>query len=694
MRRRRLVISLASVTGLTVLAGALAVTAPASGAVSAPLARTAPAAVQPQAPAAPVARKAAPHPVPPKMQVLAPRGVDAAALGRLRADRTQTAAALAAPATDPATPAVVIAPTITKKFTLVGLTWSAHGAPQGIDIKVRVREAGAWSGWHSLGVEDAGPDPGTPEGRRAASTNGSSPLLTNGADGVQVVVHSATGRAPVGLKVDLIDAGTSPADGEAAATGPDPAAGPAALSASSASSATAAAVRALAGSPVTVSTASSSPVGTPPRLYTRAQWGADESIRLPVLFNQTVRAMVVHHTDTTNSYTTLAQAEAQIRAVYAFHVNGRHWSDIGYNFLVDRYGRIFEGRAGSITRAVMGAHTGGFNTYTMGVAALGTFVSSTPPSAMVTSIARVIAWKMGQYGANPNGRVRLTSAGGGTSRYPAGTTITANAVTGHRTYGHTACPGDALWARLVSIRSQATAIMRTQRKGTGSWPVTGRWTEGGAVQPGWFRAGTWTLRRPDGTAQSVHYGTAGDIPFVGDWDGDGVTGIGVKRGQTWYFSNNALGGANGTALTNNKFIYADTGDLPVIGVWPGQTGVGVGVVRSNKWYLRGPSTPGAIGPSVATFVYGLIGDLPVVGDWDGDGSTTPGVTRGGGTWYRLSSLTNLHSQTFKWGTFGDVPSGGDWDGNGATSPSVVRGSKWYDRNDALTSYTSRVYWPF
>ncbi len=608
----------------------------------------------------------APHPVAPKVQVLQPRGVDATALAALRTSSAN------APAVAGSTPAVATAPTATRPFQLVGLTWAAAGAPSGIRIDVRVREHGRWGSWQALGVEDAGPDPDTAEGRRAAATAGSDPLLSDGADGVQVVVHTASGQAPAGLKVDLIDAGTSAADGEKPAT-PTPTA---------TTAAPAAAVRAAAlpprvpGQPSALGTASPMAINSAPAIITRAQWGADESIRQAVDFNTTVKAMVIHHTDTTNSYTTLAQAEQQVRAVYAFHVQGRGWSDIGYNFVVDRFGHIFEGRAGSITKSVLGAHTGGFNTYTMGVAALGTFTTSAPPAAMVTSIARVVAWKMSQYGANVNGTVALRSSGGGTSRYPAGTVITVPTVTGHRTFGSTACPGDALWAQLGSIRSQATAIVAREPVGTGYTPITGVWWHGGPMLPAWYRAGYWWIPQANGTTLHVHFGVVGDFPVVGDWDGDGVTGLGVYASGTWYITNQLPAG---DASIQGTWQYGGAGMLPLVGVWPGTTTLGIGVNKANVWSFRSTMTAG---PSLTGFTYGQIGDEPIAADWDGDGSTTPGVLRLGEKWYLIQNLVASSTETvIPYGTFLAVASAGDWDGNGSVSPAAVKSDRWLSRND-------------
>jgi N-acetylmuramoyl-L-alanine amidase len=658
---------LLAVLGLAALAVGPADAAPARPATAPAV--TAAAAVQPSATTLP-----APHPVAPKMQVLQPRGVDRPAVQALQSGPVQARAALAGAAADAQAPALATAPTATGTFQLVGLTWAAKGAPAGISIKVRVREHGAWGGWQVLGLEDAGPDAGTAEGKAAAKIDGSDPLLSNGADGVQVVVHTATGRAPAGLKVDLINAGTSAADGEPAtpptavvqAAGAEP-------GGSAAQPAVASAVGPAAAPPA--GTASPEPINYPPPIITRAQWGADESIRKPVDFNSVVRAMIIHHTDTINTYTTLAQAEQQVRAVYAFHVNGRGWSDIGYNFVVDRFGHVFEGRAGSITKAVLGAHTGGFNTDTMGVAALGTFTTATPPTAMVSSIAKVVAWKMSEYAMNVNGTVQLTSKGGGTDKWPVGQVITVNTVTGHRTFGATECPGDGLWAKLATIRSQATAIIAKEPPGTGYWPVTGVWTAGGGVQPGWFRNGYWSLRKPDGTTLQVRFGKTGDIPVVGDWNGDGVDGVGVYRDGTWYITSQLTA----QPPHDSTWVYGSAGMLPLVGVWPGTSTLGIGVNKSNAWSFRGSLSAG---PSLTGFRYGQIGDEPIAADWDGDGTSSVGVLRLGATWYLIDNLiATSPERVFTYGHFLDTASAGDWDGNGSVTPTVARSDQWLLRND-------------
>ena len=142
-----------------------------------------------------------------------------------------------------------------------------------------------------------------------------------------------------------------------------------------------------------------------------------------------------------------------IRSDYAYHVQSRGWCDIGYNLLVDRFGRIWEGRYGGIGRAVIGAHAEGFNTGTVGVAFLGTTDHYAPGSAARTAFERVAVYAGKTWHFDPASTVVLTS--GGSPRYAAGTKVRLHRVMGHRDTGQTDCPGTHLYADLAGIRSAA-----------------------------------------------------------------------------------------------------------------------------------------------------------------------------------------------------------------------------------------------
>ncbi|MGW8883004.1 peptidoglycan recognition protein family protein [Streptomyces sp. NPDC055749] len=205
------------------------------------------------------------------------------------------------------------------------------------------------------------------------------------------------------------------------------------------------------------------PPGAPrPEIVPRSSWRADEGmVKHAATYTGSVSAAFIHHTGHTNGYD-CAEAPELLRAIQADHVEQDGWDDIGYNFVVDRCGTIYEGRAGGVTRPVRGAHTKGFNAHTVGIAAIGTFGAGVPvPKAVVEAIARVIAWKL-RPGADPRGSVRLVSTND-ESRFPKGHTAELHVVSGHRDSYLTGCPGDALYGQLPAIR-EAVAALRERRR--------------------------------------------------------------------------------------------------------------------------------------------------------------------------------------------------------------------------------------
>ncbi|MCX4726201.1 N-acetylmuramoyl-L-alanine amidase [Streptomyces sp. NBC_01306] len=190
-----------------------------------------------------------------------------------------------------------------------------------------------------------------------------------------------------------------------------------------------------------------------PRIVTRQGWGADESVRESGFsYTDTVKVAFVHHTATGNNYT-CEQAPALLRSMYRYHVKSLGWRDIGYNFAIDKCGTIYEGRAGGVTKPVMGAHTLGFNADSTGVAVIGTFTSTEPSAAAVTALSRFTAWKLGLTGADPEGKATLVSDGG--NRYDKGTEAELNVISGHRDGFATECPGAKLYDKLGEIRTAA-----------------------------------------------------------------------------------------------------------------------------------------------------------------------------------------------------------------------------------------------
>ncbi len=319
----------------------------------------------------------------------------------------------------PVRPAAAATVTIDDPAELIAVT-ADEAFPEGASIQVRVQESDGWSSWTELHVESGhGPDPDSEEARGART--GTDPLMAQGATSAQVRIDTPSGQLPAGTDLTLVDAPSAPADDQAGQV---------------------------------------SALGTVgrPSIVTRAQWGANESWRgRAPYYTNNIRAGFIHHTASTSSYSR-AQAAAQIRSIYAYHTKSLNHSDIDYNFVVDRFGRIYEGRAGGIDRAVLGGHTAGFNEHTFAAVVLGNFSTFTPGASDMASIkdslARLFAWKLGLSGVSPDSTVKLTSAGFiRATKYPKGSVATISATSSHQTVNYTSCPGDSMQAQLASIRA-------------------------------------------------------------------------------------------------------------------------------------------------------------------------------------------------------------------------------------------------
>ena len=356
-----------------------------------------------------------------------------------------------------------VAPRTTGRFSLIGATWTDPRRVLGDIVEVRTRRAtdGAWRAWQRLESDAAAPvEPGS--GDAEAARGGTEPLWVGESNGVQARIATGADRTlPAGLRVDLIDPGEPPA----------------ARAAPTASG--------LPQRPARDRTKVTVPPRPAPTVVSRARWGADESIvRGPHEYTSDVQVVFVHHTAGTNDYS-CAESASIIRGIQAYHVMSNHWDDIGYNFLVDRCGTLFEGRAGGIGRPVLGAHTLGFNTRSSAIAVLGNYTERGVTSRVRRVIAQVAAYKIGAYGNAPAGRVAMSSRGG--DRYAKGSTAVLNRISGHRDAGRTACPGTALYGRLGSIRRIAAAgpAGLAVAKVNGATRVRGAYYTRGTIRPYW-----------------------------------------------------------------------------------------------------------------------------------------------------------------------------------------------------------------
>ena len=193
-----------------------------------------------------------------------------------------------------------------------------------------------------------------------------------------------------------------------------------------------------------------------PAIVSRAAWGANESIRrAPPSYAPSVRFAIVHHTAGTNTYSR-DDAAAIVRGIQLYHVRGNGWNDIGYNFLVDRFGTIYEGRYGGVDRNVVGAHALGFNTGSTGVALLGTYGDTKPTRAALDSLTKLLAWRLDLAHVDPLSVVTVLS--GGSERFRPNVPVSLRAISGHRDTGLTECPGDRLYGQLNGLAAAVAKL--------------------------------------------------------------------------------------------------------------------------------------------------------------------------------------------------------------------------------------------
>lgn len=504
-------------------------------------------------------------------------------------------------------------------YGTVGVTWApgSEVSDDAIEVAVRTKTGSAWSDWTAAEYHDEhGPDPRTEEGKKARP--GTDALLIGEVDAVQVKVTTEDG-APADMKLAVIDPGKAastakegPAidtaklatDADPDSTTEDPAADPV--------------DEPLTGGGTDDLSMQAGSYTPKPKIYSRAQWGADESLRdKPSLSYYEVHAGFVHHTVNANNYTS-AQVPGIIRGIYNYHVKTRGWSDIGYNFLVDRFGRIWEGRYGGVDRPVVGAHTQGYNQYSFAMSAIGNYDIAKPSSAMIVAYAQLFAWKLSLHGVRASSTAQKVGS------------KTFQAINGHRDAGQTACPGKYLYALIPNIRAKAAALQA-------SW--AGRELEsdmGGAVQPDIvarrisdgrgivlpIRAsgGRYIFGNPVSTGQS--FKGLKKIWKVGDWDRDGkVDVMGIRSSDNMLLLYRGLGSGK---LAAPRTVKANAGAIPMLAPVGDVTGDGWpdfmgqpkgGVMRIYPGY--GSKNFKSSFPAYSAIPSGVhIG----VGRWNGDGA--------------------------------------------------------------------------
>jgi N-acetylmuramoyl-L-alanine amidase len=376
-----------------------------------------------------------------------------------------------------------------KVFQLVGLHWRGPGL-----VKYRTRNlTGRWSVWRVFSQEDALPD----SGREQRATRGwriASPFWTGASNAIQ---YRTVGRV-ARLRAYFVR------------------------------------------TPRQASPAKRADLAGAPPIITRAGWHADESIRRAApYYADSVHFAIVHHTAGSNSYTK-PQSASIVRSIELYHVQGNGWNDIGYNFLVDKYGQIFEGRYGGMTRPVIGAQAEGFNTGSVGIAVIGDYSSSSITPAARAALVSLIAWRLDLDHVDPaSSVVRISS---GNPRFAAGKAVTLRAISGHRDVYPTSCPGQSLYAQLPSIRAVVAQ--------TGLPKLYAPVTTGSLGGPVRFTArlsaaAAWTVTVTDATKLVIASGSGTGTNVDWTWNSAGVPpGL-----YTWTISAPQLRSATGTVGT-------------------------------------------------------------------------------------------------------------------------------------------------
>jgi hypothetical protein len=410
-------------------------------------------------------------------------GPPAAASAAADAARYSSTALVSATASVPAGTGLHVIQTVRSPFTfdLAGARWRAHGT---VHVLLRTRTVhGRWSSWAETGAAD-------PDGAedRAPGVSHGEPVWAKGSRYVQVAVR---GPGTVSdLHVAFVDGTRGPA------TKPRPFALQAAAAA-----------------------------GTAPPIITRAQWGANEAIRRAApSYAPSVSVIFVHHTATPNGYAA-ADSAAIVRSIYTYHVKSNGWNDIGYNYLVDAYGQVFEGRYGGLDKNVIGAQTLGFNTGSAGIAVIGNGQTKGLTDAARTALISLISWRLDLAHIDPRSKQTLIS--GGNPSHAAGQAVAFRAVSGHRDGYTTECPGNLIYAELDSLAAQAAVTGLPKIYGITVTPPTLQLQPDGRIAPVTFAATaagavTWTVRVLDTTGATVASGSGSGQTVTWTWSAGAI----------------------------------------------------------------------------------------------------------------------------------------------------------------------------
>lgn len=555
---------------------------------------------------------------------------------------------------DPAQDAAILTqPLAVDDFMVTGLTWQdSGGLADSTQMFIRVRENGAWSEWYLVEAENgSGRDDGV-------GKTGTEPFITGGADAIQVRVTGDEDDLPAGLELSLLPANPegeqelTEADIDVAAAGgtpvnedslassqsqepllapgsstdsPDTVGAPdsnedeaAAEAGQSDASGAMMARGSLAGAqllPQLFPTATVS-AALPVAVTSRAQWGADESIMDWDVEVFDAPFVIVHHTAGTNNYTK-DQSASIVRGIYNYHATTLQWGDVGYNFLVDKWGRVFEGRSGSLSapkgKMVQGGHAYGFNKGTMGIAMLGTYTSQAPSTETLTSVGKLAGWHLARAGVTD-------PASNGYYTHKA---KTLPHILGHRDVNSTECPGNVGYTRLPQVRTIATTTAAgdsTKVLAPKAPPSTipdlsnsGRWLQ---------TLGLWQWVKSNGSVATSEWARINGAIYYFDDSGYMVTGW-LAVGSSWYYFHPSGARASGWLKEAGSWYYLNTSTAVM---QTGQARIG------GRTYMFASS--GALRTGWVSFSDGWR-------HYDASGNISSGWLKDAGSWYYLNPSTNV-----------------------------------------------------
>lgn len=441
----------------------------------------------------------------------------------------------------------------------LGVTWDPGGTDGAVQVDVRAREGGEWGPWAALDVEQVDGEVGRP---------GTEPYVLTQAEEVQVRALTTDGTEPPGLRLSVIGVGDAPepvvedgsavVDVETASATADATVRSALLTSAGRAPATVVSDTGVATVVPTLDRPLSPVSAARPTIHLRSEWGAQPFIGTPDPSD--VQAAVVHHTVSSNTYSA-DQVPAMLRSIQAYHVQARGWSDIGYNFLVDRFGRIWEGRQGGVDKEIRGVHASEANGVSTGISVIGNFDIAPVPSAVVNSVSALIAWKLAIHKVVVGETFKL------------GTTTLPNVI-GHRDVpsAQTACPGRYLYALLPTIRARAAALQ--------------------TFNPVWYDRGIVA----EGSVDVLETGATTDVYTV---DPTPVT-AGTKVGNGWQIMDQLTTGPAFAGGTTRDIVAREAATTKLI-------------------LYHGTTSGGFSGRTVLGPGWGAMSQVVSPGDFDGDG---------------------------------------------------------------------------